>query len=321
MKEYQISIIVPIYNTEKHLRKALLSLEAQTYKDFKAILVNDGSTDGSAKIIAEFAVRNKNFTIINQENKGVGAARNSGIKASNTKYIAFMDSDDFLEPDFLKKLYSAALKTDADIVCCNFNFYFPKTRMKFFWPFMTLPGIYSGEKALKKITSCVGMLAFAWNKFFKREIFVKNGIEFSDMYYEDSATSPKLFYFAKKITVIHNILYNYVMHGRSITHSMDAKKINDFIKSLGIMRNFYEKKGIYKRFRRRLKGYSARLELINFYNIFAMHLKSTNFRGFFRNLQAIDRSIKYFSSDEYTLEENELKVKPVQLIKDPKEME
>ncbi|MDR2073876.1 MAG: glycosyltransferase [Oscillospiraceae bacterium] len=317
--EPDVSLIIPVYNVEKYLRKALVSVENQTFKDFKVIIVNDGSTDGSYDIIEEFTSRNSNFLVINQPNRGVGAARNAGIKASRSKYISFMDSDDFLEPDFLKKMYVTALKYDSDIVCCNFNFYYPKINTKVCWPFMAVPGVYSSDIALKKITSCISMLSFAWNKFFKRELFVKNGIEFFDMYYEDSATSPRLFYFARKIVTLSDVLYNYVMHDSSITHCMDADKINDFIKSLGILRNFYEKHGIYRKFRRRMRAYSQRLSLLNYYNVFAMHLRSANFAGFLQNISAVKKSIKYFASDDYSPYDDDFSVDLPLRIKEPKE--
>ena len=119
-EKIDISLIVPVYNVEKYLKRALTSVENQTFKNFEVIIVNDGSTDGSLEIISEFVDRNKNFTLINQENKGLGEARNVGIRHAKGRYVAFLDSDDFLEPEYLEKLYLSAIKTCADIVCCNF---------------------------------------------------------------------------------------------------------------------------------------------------------------------------------------------------------
>lgn len=83
----KISLIIPVYNTEKFLTEALKSVENQTFKDFEAIIINDGSTDNSGKIIDSFAARNKSFRVINQDNKGLSAARNAGIKAATGQYI------------------------------------------------------------------------------------------------------------------------------------------------------------------------------------------------------------------------------------------
>ena len=316
-EQIDISLIIPVYNVEKYLRRTLESVENQTFKNFEVIIVNDGSTDKSLEIIQEFVNKNNNFILVNQENSGVGAARNAGIKISRGIYIAFLDSDDFLEPNYLEKLYSAAIKTGSDIVCCNFYFYFESTKLKVYCPINTIPGVYSGEKALKKITSCIGTFAFLWNKIFKRKLFVNHKIEFYNMYFEDSATAPQLFFYANIVTFIPDVLYNYVMRDTSILHTMNARKINDFMKSLGIMRNFYEKKGIYKKYKRRMKGYAGRLNFIISYDLFMMHFKSANFKGLINNIKAIRKSIKHFMSDNYVPNPKENCPEPMYPVKDP----
>lgn len=305
-----------MYNVEKYIRRTLESVVSQTFKNFEVVIVNDGSTDGSLKIIEEFVNKYENFILVDQKNSGVGVARNSGVKHSSGRYIAFLDSDDFLEPNYLKKLYCAAIKTGADIVCCNFYFYYESTKLKIYCPINSIPGVYSGEKALKKITSCVGTFSFMWNKLFKRSLFVNHKIEFYDMYFEDSATSPQLFFYANIVTFIPDVLYNYVMRDTSILHTMNAKKINDFMKSLGIMRNFYEKKGIYKKYKRRLKGYAGRLNWIISYDLFMMHLKSSNFNGLIKNIKSMRKSIKHFMSENYKPGENPCP-EPIFPVKDP----
>ena len=96
LKKPVVSLIMPVYNVEKYLEKALRSVKNQTFKDFELIIVNDGSTDGSIDIIEKFCNENENFRLINQENQGPSVARNTGIKESVGEYIGFMDSDDYL---------------------------------------------------------------------------------------------------------------------------------------------------------------------------------------------------------------------------------
>ena len=102
----KISVIVPVYNSEKYLSEALRSLEEQTFKNFEVVIVNDGSTDGSDKIIEKFIEKNRNFKLINQKNMGPGCAKNTGIKYSTGEYVTFLDSDDFFAPNFLEVLYN-----------------------------------------------------------------------------------------------------------------------------------------------------------------------------------------------------------------------
>ncbi|BED91536.1 MAG: glycosyltransferase [Candidatus Improbicoccus pseudotrichonymphae] len=299
MNDYKISLIIPVYNVQRYLRKSLESVEKQTFKNFEAIIVNDGSTDNSLKIINEFVKRNENFRVISQKNKGLSEARNTGLKvASNTKYIAFLDSDDFFEPEYLEKMYNSASENNADIVCCNFNFFYPKNKISTYWPFFGPAGVYTNERALKKITSCVGIWMFVWVKFFKHSLFTENKIKFYDMYYEDLSTSPRLFYFAKKVVVISDVLYNYTIRDSSIIHTMNAKKINDSISAFGVMRCFYESKGIYKKLERRMKNHAIRFLFLSYYNAFSMHARYSNFRGFFKNIVAISKSINYFISEK-----------------------
>ena len=294
-----ISLIIPVYNVEKYLHRALRSVENQTFDNFEVIIVNDGSTDNSMKIVEEFVNRNKNFSVISQENKGLSEARNVGLRHSRGQYIAFLDSDDFLEPNYLETLYLSAIKTCADIVCCNFYFYYENTKLRIWCPINTIPGVYSSEKAMKKITSCVGTFHFAWNKLYRRSLFTDHKIEFQKMYFEDCVTSPVLFFYAHTVTFINKCLYNYVMRENSILHTMNAQKINDFVRSIGINRDFYEKKGIYKKYKRRFKRYALRLNFLITCDIFMMHFKCTNFSGLIKNFRAFRKSIKHFTSDKY----------------------
>ena len=126
MSGLAISLVMPVYNVEKYLKRALESVQTQTFKNFELIIVNDGSTDGSKAIAESFCEKNENFILINQENQGPSVARNTGLKVCKGDYIGFMDSDDYLEPEFLESLYTAATENDADIACCNFNLYYPE---------------------------------------------------------------------------------------------------------------------------------------------------------------------------------------------------
>jgi len=117
----KISVIIPIYNVEKFLPRCLDSVLNQTFKDWQAVLVDDGATDKSGKIADNYAKRDKRFIVIHKKNGGVGAARNVGIKHANGKYIMFMDSDDYLHHQFMEILYSFAAKYGADIVSCAHN--------------------------------------------------------------------------------------------------------------------------------------------------------------------------------------------------------
>ena len=118
-----ISVVIPVYNTESYIADCLASIHGQTCRDFEAIIVDDGSTDGSAGIAKEFARDDSRFRIVSQENKGLSEARNAGIDVAQGDWITFVDSDDMLAPNFLQALLDAARSTGADIVCCAKHFF------------------------------------------------------------------------------------------------------------------------------------------------------------------------------------------------------
>lgn len=111
----KISVIVPVYNVEKYLRECLDSLLAQTYQPLEVVLVDDGSKDASGNICDEYAMKYDNFKVIHKKNAGLGMARNTGLEHITGEYVTFLDSDDYLDPDCIEKLYSELKKNNVDV--------------------------------------------------------------------------------------------------------------------------------------------------------------------------------------------------------------
>lgn len=116
-----ISVIVPIYNVERYLHRALDSILNQTHKDWEAILVDDGSTDGSGHIAEEYARRDRRFKVIHKENGGLSDARNAGMKHINGEYLLFLDSDDFLHPQLMELCLEAMIRDNSDLACFTYD--------------------------------------------------------------------------------------------------------------------------------------------------------------------------------------------------------
>lgn len=123
MHQELISIIVPIFNTEKHLHQCLDSILSQSYGNFECLLINDGSTDASASICREYVAKDARFRYFEKENGGVSSARNLGIERSGGAYITFIDSDDWVEFDYLEVLYAAIIQETADISVSSYRTY------------------------------------------------------------------------------------------------------------------------------------------------------------------------------------------------------
>lgn len=120
-KSPELSVIVPIYNVEKWLKRCLNSILCQTFENFELILIDDGSPDDCANIIEKYAEKDKRIITIHQKNKGVSAARNAGLRIAKGKYIGFVDPDDWIAPQMYEKLVNAIQREDADIACCSWS--------------------------------------------------------------------------------------------------------------------------------------------------------------------------------------------------------
>lgn len=126
----ELSIIVPIYNVEVYLPRCIDSILAQTFTDFELILINDGSPDRCAEIMEAYAKKDARIITIHQENQGVSAARNAGLKIATGKYVSFIDPDDYIDKDFLEKLVYAIKETDTQIACCNWDYFYEDNKIE-----------------------------------------------------------------------------------------------------------------------------------------------------------------------------------------------
>ncbi|MDC9721962.1 MAG: glycosyltransferase family 2 protein [Urechidicola sp.] len=227
MEEALITVIIPAYNSEKFIRRAIDSVLNQLYKNIEIIVIDDGSTDNTAKIIKSYADKVK---YIYQENKGVASARNKGIINSNGTYIAFLDADDYVLPNMYKQLIENAHKSNADIVCCNFyqenDLGLRKIAFKKINQNLDLSKSNDLVFAAKHIgNSC-------WNKLFKRSLIqnlkfpkIKRG--------EDSLFVLESLLNAKRVVFISNALYVYYQNSLSVTRSnIDISVIENHIYTL-----------------------------------------------------------------------------------------
>lgn len=214
--EELISVIVPVYNVEKYLNKCIDSIINQTYKNLEIILVDDGSTDNSGKICDEYAKKDNRIIVIHKENGGLSNARNAGIKNSQGLYTSFVDSDDYILPNMIDRLYKIMIQNQADISICNF------TRSKEEMKEETTKKIciekYSQEDYLKKYFKIKyqGCEYYAWNKLYKRELITPDQYP-QGLTSEDVLGTYKAILKAKKIVKTNEVLYVYRINEESIT--------------------------------------------------------------------------------------------------------
>lgn len=235
----KVSVIVPVYNTEKYLRRCLNSLVNQTIEDIEIIVINDCSPDNSKEILKEYEKKYKDKIKVfhNKTNKGIGYNRNYGIKKATGEYIGFVDSDDYLDIDNLEKMYNFAKNNDVDLVICNLKKVDINGKVLGYEEIQKfdLTNIKKSPEILLNIN-----LGPA-NKLFSKEIFKDKNNRFPiNLKYEDLAILPKLICDAKKIGFVEDSFYNYVIHEESETTTVD-KRVFDVLKVMDQV-NFYLKK-------------------------------------------------------------------------------
>ncbi len=298
MSNPAVSIIVPIYNVEKFIGRCLLSIKKQTFRDFEVLLINDGTPDGSMKIAQKFADADKRFKIFNKENGGISDARNYGIERATGEYLVFIDSDDFIDHDYIRMLYNECVINQADISCCRYKMFFSE-RFILPIPLGKKSCVQDMETTLDQLIRDNSMQSFAWNKMCKRSLYTDTGIRYPMMYFEDVATLSRIMFNAKKIAITDKYLYYYVRHFNSILSTMNSKKINDYIRSYYIIRDYLEKQGVFEKFRDSLKGISKRVEVINVYSVLREHIIARNFDECFKNLETNHRLFKILNSKNF----------------------
>jgi len=247
----KVSVIVPVYNVEKYLERCINSLVNQTLQDIEIILVDDGSTDSSKIIIEKYLnLHREKIKYYYKENGGLSSARNYGILYAKGEYIAFLDSDDYIEPTMYEEMYNVAKKENSDMVECDFIWEYPD-KQKY-----DCGQIYNSKKeALEKAR------VVAWNKLIKRDILEKEKIEFPfGLRYEDVEFFYKLVPSLNKISFVKSYFIHYVQRDNSIVNTQNSKTM-DIFKVLDNVINYYKKNNYYQEYKEQLEYTYTRLLL------------------------------------------------------------
>lgn len=215
------SFIVPVYNTEKYLKKCLDSLVNQTYKDFEIIVVNDGSTDKSSNIISKYQKKYKNIIVIDKENEGLSMARNRGVQKSSGKYIIFVDSDDYVSNKLLEEVDKKI--DDSDILrfqIATEDEEYTKINEYHEEGFESMCG-YDAFRYL----SSYHFVEPAWCYVIRKNYYIENKFSFKKgVYHEDFGLIPYVIYKARKVKSVDFIGYYYIQRNGSIMNNNDYKK-------------------------------------------------------------------------------------------------
>lgn len=281
-----ISIIIPAYNAEKHLSRCLNSLILQTEKNYEAIIVNDGSSDKTGQIADEYKANDNRFRVIHTRNVGVSKARNVGLDNSNGKYITFLDSDDYLQQNYLETL----IKTDEkyDIVCTN-------SIMKCEESGIALSSInyqcsdyfLSAEENLETIITN-GALEYVWSKRYKKEIIDGHNIRFK----EDVTIGEDTIFFAEYLAKSNTLnltnetsyIYMKSTYGAS---NLDCSFYEKILKANNIIHNILTTK--YKKLH---NSTIWKKRVFNIYSSFLYYITNCNEKTFFEKVSCVQTFLK-----------------------------
>lgn len=218
MANGKVSVIIPVFRTEKYLKKCIDSVLSQTYGNLEIVLVDDGSDDNSPSICDKYAERDERILVIHKENGGLSSARNAGLLKATGDYIAFADSDDYIDRDMYENLVENI--EDSDILICGY--YSVKGDSIKKQPGFSERTVLSKDEALKELFKDEKIKNHVWNKLFRKELF--ENIEFPEgKTFEDILTTYKLFEKAEKITFVPYFGYYYVDREDAISKQKDSE--------------------------------------------------------------------------------------------------
>ena len=238
-----VSIIIPVFNVEDYLPECLDSVLVQTHSDIEVILVDDGSSDSSGNICDNYSLKDSRIRVIHKDNSGAADARNAGIDISSGSYIAFIDSDDRADPDYIEYLLGLCTDSGADLSCCSHRV-LSKGKESLYRFRKNEPGLYSGNHEVMRAFMSTRLLsASVWGKLFRRELFADVRFPEGSTFYEDDATLYRLAAAADSAVLGPEPKYLYQVRDGSLVQSnspsASLRLIDVMNEQLGLIRSSY----------------------------------------------------------------------------------
>lgn len=242
-----ISVIVPIYKTEKYIDKCLKSIRKQSMKELEIICVDDCSPDDAHLIVERHAAEDPRVILIRHENNlGLGGARNTAIRAAKAEFIASVDSDDYIRPNMMETLWNATENGKFDVVSCGFDSV--DENGKKISRHARPSGVVINEN--NSINIFTFMNPAFWNKLWRKSLYTKNDIYFPNhVFYQDKATTPRILAKSTYIKIIDDSLYYYLVRPDSATTTYSSKHLIDYIKVFEVLLNFLKDNEIIEHYR------------------------------------------------------------------------
>lgn len=290
-QEIFVSIIVPVYDVEEYLVECIESILAQTWKHFEIILVDDGSTDSSGKMCDEYAEKYNCIFVIHKKNGGLSSARNAGIDVARGNYLAFIDSDDVVHPDYLRELVKIVEKENADLVACDFCV---GTSCQWGETSEVKYDIRRDEDVLERMNDNDVVVTVAWNKLYHAKFFKEYSLRYPEgKIHEDMFLTPQILHYTNKMVITNQKLYFYRQRKNSIMNSSFSIKQLDSLEAI-----------------------EFRIALFTKWNKKELQIKE--YESYIRKAKELYRKMKNSEEDEYEQEKKKIKLKMLDILKEKK---
>lgn len=253
-----VSIIVPVYNTERYLRRCLDSLVNQTLEELEIILIDDGSTDTSSQIMKEFNIKyHDRVNVYTKENGGQATARNMGIQKSNGKYVGFVDSDDYVDTKMYETMFKIAEQNQSDLVECRYRYLCEEgKRIKEYRARGDIRQ-YKDQKDMfinPQVSPC--------NKLFRRDVLMHSAVDFPEgLIYEDTGFYIKTIPYIKKEYYVNEYFYYYFLRTSSTMNANKNKKVGNIFPVLTNILDFYKNNNFYETYQKELEYFCVKILL------------------------------------------------------------
>lgn len=287
-EKIKFSIIIPMYNIQEYIKKCIDSVLEQDYKNYEIIVVSDGATDNSCKIVE--SIKNKKIKLIKKENGGLSSARNEGLKYITGDYIWFIDGDDYIKPKALRKIYDSIDGVFPDVLC----FYHYKVFNDKKVTYIDKINFRKEEYPLINTSAC--------SKVYKKDFYLKNDFKFPEgKIYEDLALIPFIMVKAKKVNLIKEPLYNYVYRKSSIMNSNNKFNPNrdDKFAVIDILYSHFKEANVFEEYREELEYLAIKHLLITYSTEILLYGKEIYYNRCLKVLEKLNSINNDWKSNKY----------------------
>lgn len=290
-RQSKVSVIIPVYNIQNYLKKCIDSVVSQTLKDLEVIIVNDGSTDASLEIAEQYAASDHRIEIYNQKNKGLGAARNTGLAKATGEYVFFLDGDDYVDCNAFASLYEYACQNDLDIVVFGYKRIDENDNV------IAEPNFGEGIRGKNEAFSDALSFKFSpsvTNKLYRRKLFSQHDVSFPENFlHEDIPVTYRLFWYANRVGSLSQSYYYWLQRDKSITGIFSHKHIDDVMTAFSMIKNFLIEQSQYEKFKSDFYGGCLAMFIV-LYKRAMISTKSENRENFVKYLRDKIKSVDFF---------------------------